>query len=218
MHEIESLNVLGYRNQALANTYFRAKLETTHLAVLLPGLGYTSQMPVMYYPCMALLASGADVIRADYNYVKQPDFMTLDPDERRRLAALDGSSIVQAALRQRKYQKVTLVGKSIGTFAIGHIITSVEKLPHLQCLWLTPLLKNEQLLSQIKQVKHKALVVIGTSDPYYDKSNLDDILKVTGGQSIVIDGADHSMEIAGDPIKSLQAMERIMSATVKFLE
>jgi len=90
-------------------------------------------------------------------------------------------------------------------------------LPKFQCLWLTPVLKNEHLLSQIKQVKHRALFVIGTADPYYDKRNLDELLQVTGGESITIEAADHSLEIDGDAIKSLQALERVMMGIEKFL-
>ncbi|HMK55443.1 MAG TPA: alpha/beta family hydrolase [Dissulfurispiraceae bacterium] len=217
MHSIESLKIAGRSTENLPNTFFRSKAETSHLAVLLPGLGYTSQMPVMYYPCLTLLATGADVMRADYNYVRQPDFMALEPDERRRSAAEDALAIFRAAIGQRRYNRITLVGKSIGTYAMGHIITTVANLPHLSCIWLTPLLKHEQLLSQIKHVRHRALIVTGTADPYYDKANLDELLKTTGGESVVIDGADHSMEIDGDPIKSLQALERIMRGIVKFV-
>ena len=68
--------------------------------------------------------------------------------------------------------------------SMGHLITSIQNLPKFQCLWLTPVLKNEHLLSQIKQVKHRALFVIGTADPYYDKRNLDELLQATGGESI----------------------------------
>jgi hypothetical protein len=219
MHSIEKLNINGYRkDQAIPNTFFRQEANTRHLAVLLPGLGYTSQMPVMYYPCMALLVSGADVLRADYNYIGRPDFMALAPDERRKWAATDAVSVCDEAMKQRKqYDRITLVGKSIGTAAMGHLITTISSLPNLQCLWLTPLLKNEQLLSQIKRVKHRALFITGTSDPYYDKANLDDLLKTTGGESVVIDRADHSLEIDGDPMKSLQALELIMKGILKFL-
>jgi hypothetical protein len=73
------------------------------------------------------------------------------------------------------------------------------------------------LLAQIKKVKLKALFVIGTSDPYFDKLNLDDLVKATGGHGIVIDGADHSLEIEGDPLKSLKALELIMKGITKFI-
>ncbi len=217
MYSIEALNILGHQKEAVPNTFFRQKAETRHLSIVLPGFGYTSHMPVMYYPCLALLSRGADVLRAEYNYSKLADFMALSQDERRRQAADDVSAIYAAAIRQREYDTITLVGKSIGTTSMGHLITSVSGFPELQCLWLTPVLKSERLLSQIKQVGHRALFVIGTADTYYDKGTLDDLVKVTGGDSIVIEGADHSLEIDGSPIKSLQALERIMIGIERFL-
>ncbi len=217
MYSIETLTIIGNQNAAVPNTFFRQKDRTRHLAIFLPGLGYTSHMPVMYYPFLALLSRGADVLRAEYNYVKYPDFMALPQDERRRRAAADASVIYTTAMRQRQYDTVTLVGKSIGTVSMGHLITSIQNLPKFQCLWLTPVLKNEHLLSQIKQVKHRALFVIGTADPYYDKRNLDELLQATGGESITIEAADHSLEIDGDAIKSLQALERVMMGIEKFL-
>jgi hypothetical protein len=100
---------------------------------------------------------------------------------------------------------------------MGHLITSIPHLSRLQCLWLTPLFKNEHLLSQIKQVKHKALFVAGTADPYYDKANLEDLLNTTGGESIIIEGADHSLEIDGDAMKSLESLELVMKGVMKFI-
>jgi len=217
MYSIETLNIFDHEDVAVANTFFRQKAETRHLSIFLPGLGYTSHMPVMYYPFLALLSRGADVLRAEYNYVKLPDFMALPQEERRRRAAADALSIYASAIKQRGYTTLTLVGKSIGTSAMGHLITSMPSLPTLQCLWLTPILKSEDLLSQIKKVKHRAFFVIGTSDPYYDKENLDDLLKATGGKSLVIEGANHSLEIDGDAIKSLRALDRIMIGIEDFL-
>src|SRR5208337_2922966 len=179
-------DLIDNRNQPILNTFFRQKAETRHLAILLPGLGYTSHMPVMYYPSMFLLSRGADVLRAECNYVKNSDFMALQVAERRHLAAEDALVIYSGAIRQRDYETITLVGKSIGTYAMGHLISSTEMSQKLQCLWLTPILKDDRLISQIKNVRHMALFVTGTSDPYYDKANLDDLLTATGGHGIVI--------------------------------
>ena len=144
--------------------------------------------------------------------------MALEPDERRQWAAADASAVCKEAMKQRKkYDQITLVGKSIGTSAMGYLITTIPALPELQCLWLTPLLKNEHLRAQIKQIKHKALFVAGTSDPYYDEANLEDLLKTTGGESVIIEGADHSLEIDSDAMKSIEALERVMKGILKFL-
>jgi len=217
MYSIETFKISGYGGEAVPNTFFRQRTETGHLAVLLPGLGYTTHMPIMYYPCLVLLAKCADVMRADYNYIKRADFMSLESDERRRWAEADALAVFNAAINQRIYNKITLVGKSIGTLAMGHLITTLHELPQLQCIWLTPPLKNEHLLSQIKRVKQRALLISGTSDPYYDRANLEDVLNITGGGSVIIENANHSLEIHGEPMKSLQALELVTQTILEFL-
>jgi hypothetical protein len=217
MHSIETLNIKGYGGQEVPNTFFHSNGETDHLVVLLPGFGYTSHMPVLYYPGIFLLSQGADVMRAEYNYARRPEFMELQIDERRKWAAEDATALFTDAFKQREYSMVTLIGKSIGTVAMGHLITSVKDIPKLRCLWLTPVLKSEQLIAQIKKVGHRAMFVIGTEDQYYNKDVLLDLVTITGGESVVIKGADHSLEVGSDVLKSLQALETIMSAVKIFL-
>jgi hypothetical protein len=67
MHSIETIDVIGYRNEVVPCTFFRQEHKTGHIAVLFPGFGYTTQMPLMYYPGQLLVQSGADVLLVGYN-------------------------------------------------------------------------------------------------------------------------------------------------------
>ena len=217
MYSAETLNIVGYRHEAVPNTFFRQKGETRHVAILFPGLGYTAHMPVVYYPGRLLAARGADVLRVEYTYNRRPDFQALPDEEQDRWFHADVTAACDAALAQRSYEQVTLVGKSIGTLAIGYLLTTQPRLPRPQCVWLTPLLRNERLRAQIKQVRHRALFVIGTADPQYDPAKLAEVQQATEGDRIVIEGADHSLEIAGDIVQSIRALGRIMEGIQKFL-
>ena len=57
--------------------------------------------------------------------------------------------------------------------------------------------------------------MIGTADPNYDPVFLKEVS--AKAESLVIEGADHSLEIEGDPLQSLKAMERLIAAIKKFL-
>ena len=217
MYSIETLNIRGSQNEAVANTFFRQKQETRHVAILLPGLNYTAHMPVVYYPGQLLVARGADVLRVEYTYSRQPGFQALPDVEQDQWFRADVSAAFDAALAQRDYKRVILVGKSIGTLAVGYLLTTKTWLLQPECVWLTPLLQNEQLCAQIKQVRHRALFVIGTSDPQYEQAKLAEVEKATGGESIVIDGADHSLEIGGDVVLSIRAMQRVVEGIQKYL-
>lgn len=217
MHSIETLNVTGYRDEIVPCTFFRQEHETSHIAILLPGFGYTGQMPLLYYPARMLVGSAADVFLVEYNYSQRPDFLHAAVEERDIWLRADVVAAYEAALAQRAYERVTLVGKSIGTRAMGHLFAAQELPPALQCIWLTPILRNEQLCAQIKQRPHRALFVVGTADPHYDPDKLAEVQEATGGEAVVIENADHSLEITSDMVQSIRALERIIAEIQKFL-
>jgi predicted alpha/beta-hydrolase family hydrolase len=217
MYSFETLNIRGYRNEPVANTFLRQKHDTHHLAVLFPGLGYTAHMPVLYYPGQLLVDRGADVLRVEYAYIRRPDYQAAPGAERARWLYADVSAALDLALAQREYGQVTLIGKSIGTRAAGHLLSTRAHLPRLQCIWLTPLLRDQALCAQIKQVKHRALFVIGTADSQYDAGTLAEVRQATGGDSLVIDGADHGLEIGGDVVQSIRVMQQVIEGIQRFL-
>lgn len=218
MHYIETFDVIGHRNEVVPSTFFRQEHKTNHIAVLFPGFGYTVQMPLMYYTGRLLSESGADVFLVGYNYSQQPDFQAASGEEREIWLRTDTIAAYKMALAQRNYERVTLVGKSIGTRAIGHLLATEEPPPSLRCIWLTPILRSELLRNQMKRTPHQALFVIGTSDPHYDPEILAEVQEATAGQVMVIDNADHSLEIKGDIVQSIHVLEGLITKIQKFLE
>ncbi len=218
MHFIEKFDIIGYRNEVFSCTFFRQEHETNHIAVLFPGFGYTVQMPLMYYTGRLLSESGADIFLVGYNYSQQPDFQAASGEEREIWLRTDTIAAYEMALAQRNYERVTLVGKSIGTRAIGHLLATEAPLPSLRCVWLTPILRSGMLRAQIKQRPHRALFVVGTADSHYDPAGLVEIQQATAGQAIVIDKADHSLEITGDVVQSIHILEGLITEIQKFLE
>ncbi len=100
---------------------------------------------------------------------------------------------------------------------MGQLLATEEPLPSLRCVWLTPILRNETLCAQIKQRAHPALFVIGTADSHYDAVRLAEAVQATAGQAMVIENADHSLEISGDLVQSVRALEGIIAEIQKFL-
>ena len=217
MVSLEPLEITGYGNAPVPNIFFWQTEKTRHLAILFPGLGYSSHMPMLYYPGRLLVLHGADVLRVEYAYDRNPDFHSLSAEERSRWLHADAEAAFSRAWSQREYDQITLVGKSIGTLAVGYLLTTHPKVREPRCVWLTPLLRNDELKAQIVRTRHRSLFVIGTADPHYDPVTLGGILKATGGESIVIDHADHSMEIQGDLQESIRVLQRIMLGIQGFL-
>jgi hypothetical protein len=185
--------------------------------MLFPGYGYRATMPLLYYPERLLVARGADVLRVEYAYDRQPEFRRIDQVGRDQWFYDDVQAACEVGLAQRSYGRITLVGKSIGTQAIGHLLEVEDRLAGAEYVWLTPLLRDPLLRAQIERGQPRSLFVIGTADPHYGLGALAQAEGATGGESVVVEGADHSLEIEGDILRSLHAMEQVMGALERFL-
>jgi len=60
--------------------------------------------------------------------------------------------------------------------------------------------------------------VIGTADSHYDPAYLEEVRLASGDESVVIQGADHSVEIEGDTVGSIRAVEQIVRAMQQVLD
>ncbi|MGH2542285.1 MAG: alpha/beta family hydrolase, partial [Ardenticatenaceae bacterium] len=211
MFNSQPLDIAGYRNAPVPNTFLPQDKVTRHLALVFPGMGYTAQMPVLYYPSRLLLARGADVLLVEYDY-QRPEFATVPEAERGQWLYADVEAAYQAALAQRDYRQITLVGKSLGTLALAHLLPMAAEAGQLRCIWLTPLLHHPSLQQQIRKVPHRALFIIGTADPLYNATALAQMEAATQGSSVVIESADHSLEIRDDILGAIHAQARIIEA------
>ena len=217
MYTMETLEIEGYCNEPVPNTLFFQKNDTEHLAIVIPGIGYTSHMPLLYYPGRLLLLQGADVLRLEYDYGKRSDFLRLTGAERFDWLVGDVSASCKLISSKRPYQKITFIGKSIGTLAMAHLLTNETMFDKARAIWLTPLFRNDRLRKLILRTGQRSLFVIGTADQHYDPDYLKEAQAATKGESLVIEHANHSLEIEGDPFQSLKIMERMMRAIEKFL-
>ncbi len=211
---ITTLSITGYDTNPLPNRFFRQAGSANTLAVLFPGLRYSCDMPLLFYPFKLLLERGAEVlqVRADYTLTSYP---SLPPDERAAWLAADAQAAVQAARRQGKYTRLVLIGKSIGTVSLASLA------PHERSaisIWLTPLLRNPQVVAAAEQNPGAALFVAGTADDLYSAAALNRIHTATQAETALVEGGDHSLEIAGDFFASLRALEQVMRAIAGFLD
>ena len=217
MYGATTLAITGYRDEPVPHTFLRQDQAARHVAILLPGIGYTCDMPLLYYPSRLLLARGADVLRVEYAYQRREDFTAAAPDEQGRRVVADVTAACHAVLAQRDYEQITIVAKSLGTLALGPVLAADPRLAHVHAVWLTPLLRIDHLRAHIARWGGHSLFVIGTADPYYDAAYLAEVQHATRGETIVIEGADHSLEIQGDVLRSLEAMTQVMRAVQQFV-
>jgi predicted alpha/beta-hydrolase family hydrolase len=140
-----TLPIQGFRDEAVPNRFLRPEGATDHLAILLPGFGYTLDMPLFYYAENLLLERGWDVLRVEYAYNTRPEFQGLTKPERDRWLLEDTTAAWRAGLGRRAYERVVLIGKSLGTLAMGHLLTMADPPLNVGAVWLTPMLAEERL-------------------------------------------------------------------------
>jgi len=217
VHSFKTLGIAGYRNEPVSNTFLRQDEAARQVGIVLPGVGYTCHMPLLYYPSQVLLTLGMDVLWVEYNYIRRPDYRALSDAEQKQWLFTDVTAACQAALAQRSYQQVTLVGKSLGTVAMSHLLANDARFAQSRLVWLTPVLRNDEVRVQIQHSGSRALIAIGTADPFYDPAYLADLQAAAKSEVVVVDRADHSLEIAGDVQQSLQILERVTRAIEAFV-
>jgi hypothetical protein len=217
MFSTETLDIRGYRDAPVPHTFYRQPSAASHLALLLPGRGYTAHMPLLYYTVEALFQAGADVLQVEYNYIHRADFQAAPEAEQARWLFADVTAAYQAGTAQRAYRQITLAGKSLGTLAMAHLLAQPPPPAPTQGIWLTPLLHQEQVTGAIRQWGGRSLFVIGTADPVYDAAILNEMQAATNGETVVVSGADHSLEIPGDVLQSVHVLEHVMQAVQAFL-
>lgn len=213
---LSSLDAVGYKDQPVPNTFIAQPTPARHLGIILPGYRYSVEMAPLYYAGNILLDQGADLLRVEYAYYRT-DFIEQSEDEQDKWIARDVFAACQAGLAHRSYEKITLIGKSIGTIAMGHLLAD-PIFQRATCIWLTPLLTIDWLCSRIEQTHPRSLFVIGTADRFYKPDLLHWLEHITGGRSLVLEGANHALEIEGDIPRSLMLLSQIVETMQEFLD
>jgi hypothetical protein len=216
MVKITALAITGYGGQPVPNIFFQQEGGGKTLAVLLPGLNYTCDMPLLYYSTRLLETRRADVVQLHANYTGA-DFQMASPLERIQRLTGDAHAAIESGLARQSYPCVVLVGKSIGTLAMAQLIgTSYGA--EVVTIWLTPLLGQPWLVEAVMKSGGPSLFVAGTADPAFDAAALERIKENTGAEAFLVQGANHSLEIPGDPLASIQIMREFMQGLASFLD
>ena len=217
MHSLSSLKIIGHADRPVPNTNYRQKTETEQTALVFPGLRYTCQMPVLFYSIKALLQKGLNVLTVEYNYSRDAGFRGLSREEQIGRLHADVEASYRAAQSQGCSNIITLIGKSLGTKAIAYLLREHSELENAKIVWLTPLIKDQDLREQI--VGHKAgnLIAIGTADPHCDVDILSSLQDNPGISVVLIEDGDHGLQIQGDLNRSLEALSKVIASVNQFL-
>ena len=215
---LDRLDIIGHDDRPLPHRFVRQEKGSDHLAIVFPGFAYGLDLPVLYYPARMLGELGAEILMLDRLYTDLEGFRHLSEAERARTIVTDGLALCGAGLAAGEYRRITLIGKSLGTLTMARLLKLENRLAGATCVWLTPLIKHERVREMIGLKKPRSLFVFGSEDEHYDPTAATEVLEATGGESILIEGAGHSLEIPRRLVESIREIGRVTERIEEFVE
>ena len=181
------------------------------LTIVLPGAGYGPLGAVLRLPVLALEAAGATTATVTY----PPRTATEEPiwwaTLHEAVADQVGSAIAHA-----QPSRVTFVAKSLGTVALAALDASGLVEMGVDAIWLTPLFGQPEVRRGAVERHWRSLLVAGGADSYHHAEGHEEVRQALGAWSLVLDGADHALEVEGNPLATVEHLRCLTAAVINF--
>ncbi|WP_372867755.1 alpha/beta hydrolase [Planomicrobium okeanokoites] len=204
----------GYKGYGVPYLMIRQEEASDRLAVMLPGAGYTNQAPLFHYATDIYLQKGYDVLNVNYRYNDEfyDDFSMEELSEAIRF---DVAKVIGQVLAESSYKDFCLIGKSLGTIALASELQR-PLFRDAAAIWLTPLIKRPDVFDAMLTLPNRALGFIGDEDRVYDAERWNEIKTNPQMTLRLVPGTEHSLEIPGKTLASIDIMKDIMAEIEKF--
>lgn len=189
------------------NHMMRHDNNADKLLIILPGRGYTTEHPLLYFLRTAALQLGYDTLSIEYGFqAGRSDF-----------EATQGSLLmddVMGAVNQLNlgnYQRIVVAGKSLGTPLASELARTLQH-KDIRLLLLTPIGGAVQGLDDVH-----TLVIAGDADPMYSKEEVAGFEHHPTVKWRVFERLNHSLEVPEDWHGSLSVLPEIIGVCANFL-
>ncbi|MCR5222375.1 MAG: alpha/beta hydrolase [Lachnospiraceae bacterium] len=182
--------------------------EKKKLAVIVPGMGYHKDKPLLYYAAKLAAAKGYERVWVEFHDLPVFDKKNPAVIQKAGETATAQTEEQLASVDFDKYENVLFIGKSIGTatmakYIADHGITAKQ-------VWYTPV---EQTVSFGAK---DAVAFIGDADPCSDVPSL---IKMMEGMGISVHSypdCNHSLECE-DVDRNLEILRDVMQKTESYI-
>jgi len=189
---------------------FTLAQTTDKLAVVLPGAGYSHIEPLLRFGIQVLLQKNFRVLALDKIYANDTKWRSsASEQEARSIVEQDTIQVFQQIQTRYPESLDVLFGRSLGTFAMACVLEKNLVQPK-KIIWQTPALGDRWKVMRDCQIP--GFGIIGTADHYYHKA-----LEFLPRARLIVDDADHGMEIPGDPLRSIEILRQVTAATSEWL-
>ncbi|MFD7592625.1 alpha/beta hydrolase [Kitasatospora sp. NPDC059812] len=176
--------------------------DPDRVALVIPGVGYSPARPLLHFACAVLVQRGWTV--QELWWQVPHDFPQLTVDDRIAWAERQVGGAVAAEGEACRL----LVGKSLGSLACG-----IAADRRMAAAWLTPVLTLDQVARSLRRSEAPTLLVGGSADKLWDRQ----VAGSVGHEVLEVTSADHSLELADDPVGSVGVLRQVVSRLDRFV-
>ncbi|MDR1971000.1 MAG: hypothetical protein LBQ46_03675 [Treponema sp.] len=189
-----------------------------NLGIIFSGFAYTYKNPLLYYSRNILFDHNIDYFGIDYKYYDDTFFEKMNEQEQNIYFEEDKDIIINKIIEiNNNYNKLILIGKSIGTCIIKKCINNKILRDKAIIILITPAVEWEQIIDEIKNINNPILVIGSLKDKHYCVKNLGEIYNRNNIDIYEIKEGDHSLEI-NDAIKDIEQLKNIMGKINTIIE
>ncbi|MGX6445638.1 alpha/beta family hydrolase [Neobacillus sp. K501] len=217
MYQIFEKELVRNEFSTIPYQLFRGGNPNKTLCIMLPGLGYTTQRPLFHYATGVCMKHEVDILHVNYQFVKNEHFSKLSELEQERWMYEDVKAVLDDVLEENVYEQCFLLSKSIGTIPMamewkaGHINQIAFG------IWLTPLIKDDNVYEALLNTEIPSLCVIGDHDHHFLEERISSLKNNPLISTILIPNADHGLEVKGDLADTLEAIMVVMKSIEDFM-
>ena len=178
------------------------------IAVLLPGIGYTCDRPLLYYSGRLAASLGWEVLPVRYE-----GFPAKVRGDRERLMqsaelAVEKTEALLETVDWTQYERILFVSKSIGTVAA----VAYAARHGLDCrhILFTP------LEITFRYPVRQGIAFHGTADPWAETQRIQSLCEGSATPLYITENANHSLE-TGDVLRNIQILETVMGQVQQFM-
>ncbi|MBO4337908.1 MAG: alpha/beta hydrolase [Lachnospiraceae bacterium] len=189
------------------------KNEAGKIAIILPGIGYTPDMPLLYFGRDLLMLAGyTDCRKVVFSY---PGKASIKGNAQKMKEAAeklyDMASESLSDIDFSRYDDVFFVSKSIGTvIAAAYAERNNLNSKRIRHVLYTPL---EYTFDYHPK---NAIGFTGTADPWVEHESVMSLASREGIEMNVYEGADHSLKVR-DPMRDIDILKDVITKTKTFI-
>lgn len=211
--EVTRLLVATEDGEPIAYRHYRVADDPAGLVILLPGVHYGADGPLLFYPALALREAGWDIVQVTYRF--QRDVSDFDP-AKLSIVVEDCRAAIMAALDQRSYPMLVYIGKSLGAGLAAFLCADFGSNLPTRALYFTPPIGTPIFDPIFARTPQPAHIILGTLDRFYDRNALDRLQQTRPFGLTIVEGADHSLIVPGDLDGSIRILRRTSQEAVAF--